>query len=286
MLSLLQSQSDPLCRAAVAKVRSLQSYHPSSYHGDDTGATGLMDGAALYDDRDDEFAGFGGRYPVDLPETGGTASSYSSSEPFERRRSSFLTDLFVNMKRPAAMRSQTRRVSFGSRARHVILKWRLQRPYLAYCLCCSVLTAFLFCWNFAKGMQNHWNLPQWKHHRWEECLEVTIGACMAVETLITLRVLGPRDFFRNIWCVFDFCVMLLTVVSIGYGLVHLGKNGEICEADIPLLMLRFVLQPVRVLAACASTCRVRNMQEQVNELQIDFGALPAGGQQELIVSQS
>ena len=24
-------------------------------------------------------------------------------------------------------------------------------------------------------IQNNWNLPQWKHHRWEEILEVTVG---------------------------------------------------------------------------------------------------------------
>ena len=27
----------------------------------------------------------------------------------------------------------------------------------------------------ASEIQNNWNLPQWKHHRWEEILEVTVG---------------------------------------------------------------------------------------------------------------
>ena len=28
---------------------------------------------------------------------------------------------------------------------------------------------------WAAEIQNNWNLPQWKHHRWEEILEVTVG---------------------------------------------------------------------------------------------------------------
>lgn len=98
---------------------------------------------------------------------------------------------------------------------------------------------------------------------------------MTLETLITLRVIGVAVFFRNIWLVFDFIVMVLTVISIGYGLKHIGQKGEICEADVPVLMLRFVLQPIRVLAAFASTCRIRQMQDEVIELDVDFSMLPA-----------
>lgn len=121
-------------------------------------------------------------------------------------------------------------------------------------------------------MQNNWNLPQWKHHFWEEVLEVTLGACMVLETLLTLWVLGFKPFFRNCWCIFDFMVMLATAVSIGWGLEHIGRKGEITEADVPLLCLRFVLQPARIIAVCMSARRTREMQK-VDELQVDFGAL-------------
>merc|ERR1712048_1214805 len=129
-------------------------------------------------------------------------------------------------------------------------------------------------WNLSKGVQNHWNLPQWKHHRWEEALEVGIGVLIVAETLLTMRVLGVRTFFCSCWCVFDFVVTVLTLVSIGYGLKHLGRKGEITEADVPLLMLRFVLQPARVLAAVAGTYRAHNMQNSVEELRVDFSVLP------------
>merc|ERR1712048_1258460 len=115
----------------------------------------------------------------------------------------------------------------------------------------------------------------WKHHRWEEFMEVTIGATMVVETTITMRILGVSTFFTSCWCVFDFVVALLTAISIGYGLKHLGSEGEIVEADVPLLLIRFILQPSRVLAAVLGTYRTRWIQTEVDELQVDFANLGA-----------
>mmetsp|Transcript_96919 Transcript_96919/g.312935 ORF Transcript_96919/g.312935 Transcript_96919/m.312935 type:complete len:257 (+) Transcript_96919:80-850(+) len=177
----------------------------------------------------------------------------------------------------AGYSSARSRISRTERARHAILAWRLERPYLLYCLACFIVTSFLLCWNLAKGMQNHWNLPQWQHHRWEEATEVGIGVLIVAETLLTMRVLGLRAFFCSAWCIFDFVVALLTIVSICYGLEHLGLNGEICEANVPLLMLRFVLQPARVLATVAVTYRARRMQSRVDELRVDFDSLQNGG---------
>lgn len=178
--------------------------------------------------------------------------------------------------RGAGYRTRSR-ISRTERARHVILAWRLERPYLLYCLACFAVTAFLLAWNLVKGVQNNWNLPQWKHHRWEEALEVGIGVLIVAETLLTMRVLGLRAFFSSLWCIFDLAVALLTVVSVCYGLEHLGRKGEICEANVPLLMLRFVLQPARVLAAVAVTYRARRMQNRVDELRVDFDSLQNGG---------
>ncbi|CAK0900420.1 unnamed protein product [Prorocentrum cordatum] len=112
---------------------------------------------------------------------------------------------------------------------------------------------------------------------WEEVTEVTIGVLIVSETLLTLRVVGIRDFFCNCWCVFDLLVAALTVVSVGYALEHVGRHGNIAEANVPLLMLRFVLQPARVFAAVASTWRTRRMQNHVDELRVDFDSLPVDG---------
>jgi len=178
---------------------------------------------------------------------------------------------------PMSTRSWTGTPTCREWARHRILKWRLKRPYLLYCLCCSAATLGLLAWNLTKGMQHNWDLPQWKHNRWEEVLEVMLGAGMVIETLLTLWVLGVRDFFRSCWCIFDFVVMLITVLSITWGLIHIGRMGEIAEADVPLLCLRFVAQPLRVMAVCMSASRTHEMQ-QVDELQVNFADLsPANG---------
>mmetsp|Transcript_72984 Transcript_72984/g.144636 ORF Transcript_72984/g.144636 Transcript_72984/m.144636 type:complete len:246 (+) Transcript_72984:57-794(+) len=168
------------------------------------------------------------------------------------------------------------RIPRSERARHAILTWRLEKPYLFYCFACFAVTAFLLGWNLVKGYQHHWNLPQWQHHRWEEALEVTIGTLIVVETILTMRVLGLKTFLSNAWCIFDLAVALLTVISVCYGLEHLGRQGEICEANVPLLMVRFVLQPARVVATASVACRVSRMQNRVDELQVDFNALPHG----------
>lgn len=177
----------------------------------------------------------------------------------------------------AERHAERQRLSQAEWARHAILTWRLQRPYLIYCCGCAVIMAFLLVWNVVKGMQNNWNLPQWRHHPWEEALEVTVGVLIVTETALTMRVIGVRTFLASWWCVCDLVVALLTAVSIVYGLMHLGRRGEVCEADVPLLLLRFVLQPTRVLAAFAGTCRAQRMQARVDELQVNFDALPLRG---------
>eukprot|EP00405_Crypthecodinium_cohnii_P059362 CAMPEP_0206634594 /NCGR_PEP_ID=MMETSP0325_2-20121206/70123_1 /ASSEMBLY_ACC=CAM_ASM_000347 /TAXON_ID=2866 /ORGANISM="Crypthecodinium cohnii, Strain Seligo" /LENGTH=139 /DNA_ID=CAMNT_0054160397 /DNA_START=69 /DNA_END=489 /DNA_ORIENTATION=+ len=108
-----------------------------------------------------------------------------------------------------------------------------------------------------RGLENHWNLPQWKHHPAEEVVELAIGTCIVLETLFTMAD------------------ALLTVVSMGFGLRHLGRKGEVAEADVPLLLIRFILQPSRVVALGYSTWRTQQIQNNVRELRVDFDAVAA-----------
>lgn len=162
-------------------------------------------------------------------------------------------------------------ISSKERAKHTILSLRLRKPYLVYCFVCLAVILFLLTWNIAKGVWYEWDLPQWEHHRWEEVVEAIIGVCMVIETLVTLRLMGT-DFFRNLWCLFDFAVMLLFIVSTIYAFQNIRSEENITEANIALLMVRFVLQPVRVLAAIGTTYRTWQMQK-VDELQVDFSLL-------------
>mmetsp|Transcript_16886 Transcript_16886/g.49387 ORF Transcript_16886/g.49387 Transcript_16886/m.49387 type:complete len:198 (+) Transcript_16886:166-759(+) len=167
------------------------------------------------------------------------------------------------------------RVSWVLRGRHAILSWRLWSSYLFYCVCCFILTVFLLVWTLIKGMQNHWNLPDWKHHQWEEILEVGVSTALVVETLNSVWVCGVVEFFRSCWHILDVVVAVLAMISVGYGLSHLRQPGNIYHASLPLLMLRFVLQPARVLVQAKYTHRIHQMQK-VNELPVDFNSLRLG----------
>lgn len=164
-------------------------------------------------------------------------------------------------------------ISVAEQAKTAVLAWRLQPSYLIYCFVLSTLTGILVFWNFFKFARNH-HLPEWQHHVFEELLEVIIGGCMIVETMMTIPMLGVREFFASAWCIFDLLLAVLTAISIGYGMHHLGRRGEVVEANVPLLMLRFVLQPVRAVVICWGASRAREMQRGADELQIDFGNLP------------
>lgn len=55
------------------------------------------------------------------------------------------------------------------------------------------------------------------------------------------------------------------------------RSPQTPQADVPLLLLRFVLQPLRVLVVAIGTYRARQMQSRVRELRVDFDTLPANG---------
>merc|ERR1712157_306063 len=100
--------------------------------------------------------------------------------------------------------------------------------------------------------------------------EVTIGASMIVETCMTVRIVGCHHFCTSAWGVLDIGLGVLAAISLGYGLKHVGTGAEICESDVPLLLARFALQPLRVFFSLAGTYRIQQMQTELCELQVDF----------------
>ena len=156
-----------------------------------------------------------------------------------------------------------------SGSRYLIFHWRLKRSYLIYSGICGGLSITLLLWNIGKGIENNWNLPEWQHYVWEEVLEILLCVLMISETAMTLKLVGRKEFFSNIWCMFDLAVSLLTAISMLYALSHLGADGEISQASLPLLVVRFVVQPCRVVSLLRNYRRAR--QEQASAQQtVDF----------------
>lgn len=170
------------------------------------------------------------------------------------------------------------------RLRHTILTIRLTRAYVAYCVICCLLSAVAFVSTlmrsgFVVTQEAAAGGHQW--WLWERYLDVVVGFVVCAETLATLWLLGLREFLNNAWCIFDASVVALTLLTwllIIAQRTALLRQGAL-ELDLPLLALRFVLQPCRFLATASLARRARAMQKGGEDLDIISFDLPgdAGG---------
>eukprot|EP00397_Hematodinium_sp_SG-2012_P006866 GEMP01006903.1.p1 GENE.GEMP01006903.1~~GEMP01006903.1.p1 ORF type:complete len:430 (+),score=69.98 GEMP01006903.1:57-1346(+) len=162
----------------------------------------------------------------------------------------------------AASSSPTSNVANYHSARRVLLSWRLRPCYVIYCLTCLVVSAFLFLYTMIQGHLLDWNFNLYRRALWEEVLEVLLGISIVTETSVTYRVVGRQAFFRSKWCIVDLIISSLTVASWTMILFtstavmsHLEGNLE-----MPVLALRFGLQPMRVLSTFMALHKSRKMQ--------------------------
>eukprot|EP00927_Polykrikos_kofoidii_P059224 TRINITY_DN5433_c0_g2_i2.p1 TRINITY_DN5433_c0_g2~~TRINITY_DN5433_c0_g2_i2.p1 ORF type:complete len:256 (-),score=42.49 TRINITY_DN5433_c0_g2_i2:58-765(-) len=179
------------------------------------------------------------------------------------------------------------RVIVGERARRAVLLCRLGRGYTIYCGVCILLTVVLLV-NIAMTRGEDEGSPTdaatglKRHPPWAEALEILLGLAVIVETAFSVHVVGFVEFFRHGWHILDFSVALLAAVSATYSLVRLFSDGyddlsALDDFEIPLLFLRFILQPLRVLSVARGACAARQMQRDARELQVDFGAVTGVG---------
>jgi hypothetical protein len=146
-------------------------------------------------------------------------------------------------------------------SRYLLLSWRMRPPYLAYSTVCALVSLGLLVFNLVQGFKRNWHLPTWQHHPLEEATELALCGALVVEVVLTHRLLGTQAFLANSWCVFDAGVAGLSVVSMLYALTHLGSDGELAQASLPLLVLRFFLQPLRVCALVNQTLQARSLRD-------------------------
>lgn len=227
--------------------------------------------------------------------------------PFDRPRpdaapEQALHDTTTTPQEPWSLTDQT------ARSRAQILRLRMSRPFLLYS--CFVLTtsSFLLIWNarrflqycFAeRTQQGHAKDFSWRLPLWEEVLESVLCVCIAIETAISIRIVGWRGVKRSNWLKFDVFVATVSILSLlGYVWAGWGVGGgvfgsagtkttvapsaleaeaeelvEILEdIDLPFLMLRFLLQPVRVVSQLSQTLRSQRVRASMGE-EINFSTL-------------
>lgn len=160
------------------------------------------------------------------------------------------------------------------RARHAILSIRLRRGYYLYCFVCFLLASAL-CFStighLLRLKHEGRTILAYQRHAWELALEMVIASAVGTETLSTLWLAGRHAFLRDCWCIFDTSVVLLTLADWCLHLVRWALlAGEMLEMDLPMLALRFVLQPCRVLAAVSMVRRVKQMQDGAIDIAFDL----------------
>mmetsp|Transcript_30869 Transcript_30869/g.96116 ORF Transcript_30869/g.96116 Transcript_30869/m.96116 type:complete len:228 (+) Transcript_30869:94-777(+) len=167
-------------------------------------------------------------------------------------------------------------------ARHAVLLLRLQRPYLLYCLMCSLLSSAAFLSTLADLLDSHRRGQLAQGRSWEDVLEGGSwqSACWTVVALaLCAEVLSSAVLKRGMgcaadwWGAFDAAVVALTFCS--WALMRLRRASpmreEAEEADLWLLALRFASQPCRVFAAAKMAHKVQQMQQ--NHVDISFDSL-------------
>eukprot|EP00419_Tripos_fusus_P038495 CAMPEP_0172787754 /NCGR_PEP_ID=MMETSP1074-20121228/206610_1 /TAXON_ID=2916 /ORGANISM="Ceratium fusus, Strain PA161109" /LENGTH=197 /DNA_ID=CAMNT_0013624775 /DNA_START=391 /DNA_END=984 /DNA_ORIENTATION=+ len=169
-------------------------------------------------------------------------------------------------------------VHWAERARHTLLLLRLQRPYLAYCIICSLLATIAFV-STAFDLHHRGISLQTPRH-WQDVLEggtwqsacwtvVGLALCAELFSEIIIRWRPEAACFAHAsagvepWCVFDATVVALTVLA--WGIMRVRKSSlvreEAEEADLWLLAIRFALQPCRVLATARMARQAQQMQK-------------------------
>mmetsp|Transcript_15427 Transcript_15427/g.42394 ORF Transcript_15427/g.42394 Transcript_15427/m.42394 type:complete len:233 (+) Transcript_15427:118-816(+) len=171
-------------------------------------------------------------------------------------------------------------------ARHTLLLLRLQRPYFAYCLVCSLLATAAFVSTLFDLLSSHHQGFLEKGRHWQDVLEggtwqsfcwtaVGLALCVEAVTLIVARRGG--GCMRDWWCAFDAMVLTLTLMTWALTVVRSASpmREEAEEADLWLLALRFALQPCRVLATASLARKVQQMQKSNVDITFDVGEVAA-----------
>lgn len=168
---------------------------------------------------------------------------------------------------PMSPHSRPGKVLCEDRARHALLSIRLHRNYFAYLFVCFVLSAVVCTSTFGRLVRlKHEGraISSYERQPWETLLEVLIGLAVCTETLSTLWLTGRAAFLRDSWCIFDATVVVLTLLDWLFRVLRWALlEEEVLRVDLPLLAMRFVLQPCRVLAAVSMVRRVHQMQQGI-----------------------
>jgi len=134
--------------------------------------------------------------------------------------------------------------------------------YLVYCIFCCALTATLLVITLWEGSQPRREASFWRRklRPWEEAGEAFVGTALCTETLMPMLALGARRYLRDRWRFLDVAVACLTLVCGVFFMFRraIHHAGDLVEdIDVPILALRFALQPLRMVSTASMVVRAR-----------------------------
>lgn len=142
---------------------------------------------------------------------------------------------------------------------------KLSVPYLIYCSTCLALTCSLLVTTLWMDLAPRQKKRFWRRrlHPWEEAGEALVGAALCTETLVMCR-LQRWAILRDGWRILDAAIACLTLVCCFF-FVFRRAYSEIetvlDDLDVPMLVLRFALQPVRMLSTATMVVRAHRLHQ-------------------------
>jgi len=168
-----------------------------------------------------------------------------------------------------------------------LIQIRQSSCYLIYSTVTCLACICLFVWNLLRAYQHSWDVPTWRNHRWEEVCEVVLGVVIILEILATFTLAGWKEVCNDWELIFDAVVLVLTSLTLIFGLCHIISGGETFEMNLPLIIIRMIMQPIRLVYSCFGVRLAQGLNE-TNDIQMpehDFEefTVPRGTSKELPV---
>lgn len=138
--------------------------------------------------------------------------------------------------------------------------------YLVYCVVCLLLTSALLVAALCEALAPRQDARFWRRRLrpWEEAVEAFVGAALCTETMALMQVIGWRCFFRDRWRLLDAMIAALTMLCGAFFLLRrvVHNAGDVVESiDMPMLGIRFALQPIRMFSTASMVLRAHRLHQ-------------------------
>jgi hypothetical protein len=154
---------------------------------------------------------------------------------------------------------------------------KMANYYLVYCIVCLLLTGILLAVAIWECLAPRNEARFWRRELrpWEEATEAFVGAALCAETFAVIVGLGPRAILRDRWRLCDAFIASLTLLCglffvcrrVAHAVRGLQRLAD--DIDVPILAMRFALQPMRMVSTAAMVVRAHKRRKKAKPVTED-----------------